>query len=58
MDEKTRKEIALFRFGIIAPVLNGNVTAQKKYFRQIAQKEHDVPKMGKSGTSQEPSRFG
>ena len=47
MDEKTRKEIALFRFGIIAPVLNGNVTAQKKYFRQIAQKEHDVPKMGK-----------
>ena len=47
MDEKTRKEIALFRFGLIAPVINGNVTAQMKYFRQLAQKEHNVPLWGK-----------
>ncbi len=47
MDEKTRKEIALFRFGIIAPVLHGNEPAQMKYFRKIAQKQHDVPQWGK-----------
>jgi hypothetical protein len=47
MDEKTRKDIALFRFGLIAPVINGNVTAQMKYFRQLAQKEHNVPLWGK-----------
>ena len=43
IDEKTRKDIALFRFGLIAPVINGNVTAQMRYFRQLAQKEHNVP---------------
>lgn len=47
MDEKIKKEIALFRFGIIAPVLHGNVTAQSKYFRQMAQKQHEVPLWGK-----------
>lgn len=47
LDEDTRKKIALFRFAIIAPVLNGNITAQMRYFREIAQKEHDVPLWGK-----------
>ena len=47
MDEKTRKEIALFRFSIIAPVLHGNVRTQMKYFRQIAQKQHNVAHWGK-----------
>ena len=47
MDEKTRKEIALFRFGLIAPVLHGNVTAQIQYFREIAQRDHQVPLWGK-----------
>jgi transposase InsO family protein len=47
LDEKKRKEIALFKYGLIAPVLVGNVAVQMKYFRQMSQKEHDVPYLGK-----------
>lgn len=47
MDEQQRKEIALFRYSIIAPVLSGNVKGQMEYFRQTAKKEHDVPHCGK-----------
>lgn len=44
---KQRKEIALFRYGIIAPVLAGNVVGQMRYFRQAAQREYQVPHWGK-----------
>jgi len=47
MDEKTKKEIALFRYGLIAPVLHGNVAVQMNYFRQMAQKDFEVPRQGK-----------
>jgi transposase InsO family protein len=47
MNERQRKEIALFRYGIIAPVLAGNVTGQMSYFRQAAQREYEVPHWGK-----------
>jgi transposase InsO family protein len=47
MDDKKRHDIALFRYGIIAPVLDGNVAQQMKYFRQVAAKEYDVPHWGK-----------
>ena len=47
MDKKKRENIALFKYGIIAPVLVGNVVSQIKYFREMAQKEHDVPHLGK-----------
>jgi len=47
MNEKKKKEIALFKYGLIAPVLVGNVRVQMKYFKQMAQKEHDVPHLGK-----------
>ncbi|MCU0288806.1 MAG: DDE-type integrase/transposase/recombinase, partial [Acidobacteria bacterium] len=34
MNEKQRKQVALFRYSIIAPVLSGNVIGQNKYFRK------------------------
>lgn len=46
MDENKRKAIAIFKYGLIAPVLSGNVKVQMEYFRQIARKEYDVPCMG------------
>lgn len=47
MNEKQRKDIALFRYSIIAPVLSGNVVGQNKYFREAAQKEYEVPHWGR-----------
>jgi transposase InsO family protein len=47
MDDKKKKEIALFRYGLIAPVLTGNVNVHMKYFRELSQKEHEVPHCGK-----------
>jgi hypothetical protein len=32
MDEKTREQIALFRYGLIAPIISGQVASQKDYF--------------------------
>jgi len=46
MDEKTREKVALFRFGLISPVINGQVKNQKEYFAQIATKTHNVPHYG------------
>jgi len=46
MDKKHRENIALFKFGIIAPVLNGNTKSQMKYFREVALKKYDVPYQG------------
>jgi transposase InsO family protein len=45
MNEKTREEIALFRYGLIAPLLNGHVE-QKEYFQQLERKIHQVPYYG------------
>ena len=47
MEEKKRRDIALFRYGIIAPVLHGNVAQQTRYFRQVADRDYDVPHWGK-----------
>lgn len=46
-NEKKKKEIALFRYSLISPVLVGNVTIQTDYFKEMAQKQHDVPYLGK-----------
>jgi hypothetical protein len=43
MNEKEEK-IALFRYGIIAPVIHGN--GQAEHFRTMALKHFDVPGMG------------
>lgn len=39
--------IAVFKYGIIAHVLHDKSIQQKKYFRQMAEKEFDVPFLGK-----------
>lgn len=46
MDESTREKIALFRFSIIAPVLNGQVPCQSRHFEEAAQKSHEIPHYG------------
>jgi transposase InsO family protein len=47
MDEKTKEKIALFRYGIVAPVVNNSVSNKMEYLRQMADKEHDVPYWGR-----------
>ena len=46
MDDDKRNAIAIFKYGLIAPVLSGNVKVQMEYFRQIAKKEYNVPFIG------------
>jgi len=48
MKEKDKEiQIAVFKYGIIAPVLNDKSIQQKKYFLKMAQNEYDMPYMGK-----------
>lgn len=46
MQEKDRENIALFRYGLIAPLLNGQVTSRKDYLAEIASLVHQVPYWG------------
>lgn len=46
MTEKDRENIALFRYGLIAPILNGQVNSQKDYLAEICSKIHQVPYYG------------
>jgi transposase InsO family protein len=46
MDEKTREQIALFRYGLIAPIISGQVASQKDYLAQVAGVVHQVPCYG------------
>lgn len=46
MDEKKCESIALFRYGIIAPVLHESIRSQASYFRDMAEKQFDVPGIG------------
>lgn len=51
MDEdKKRTDIALFRYALIAPVIQQNVSRQAEYFRGLSGKTHEVPHVG-------PKRF-
>ena len=45
MNEKTREDIALFRYGLIAPLLNGQMEP-KEYFEQLEGKVHQIPYYG------------
>jgi hypothetical protein len=47
MDEDRRKQIALFKYSLIAPLISGNINLQMQYFRQAAKKEYDVPYIGR-----------
>lgn len=44
---KNKEDMALFRYGIIAPVIHENVKNQAQYFRDISEKEFDVPGIGR-----------
>ena len=41
------EQIALFRYGIIAPILHDSAKSQTRYFKQLAQKVFDVPVYGR-----------
>lgn len=45
MDEKTRESIALFRYGLISPLLNGQRDA-KSYLEEESNKIHTIPYWG------------
>ena len=53
-EEKKKTDIALFRYALIAPVLQENVSVQAEYFREVSRKHYDVPHLGqkrfKAGT--------
>ena len=46
MDEKAKKAIALKKFSIIGPVLNGQVPNNAEYFRNVASSPIDMPHYG------------
>ncbi len=46
MSDKKSEDIALFKYGIIAPILNDTGKRQAKYFKQMAEKVHEVPSLG------------
>ena len=46
MKKKKRQAVALFRYGVIAPVLHAAAGTQSQYFGRMAQKELDVPGLG------------
>lgn len=46
IDDKTREAIALKKFSLISPVLNGQVENQKKYFSEICTNPIDMPFYG------------
>jgi putative transposase len=46
MDDKTRNAIALKKFSIISPILNGQVSNNAEYFRQVASKPIEMPYYG------------
>ena len=47
MDKNTKTELALFRFSLIAPLVNGSCEkSQKEYLEEICAKRYDVPGLG------------
>ena len=36
-------KIAIFKYGIIAPIINDNGINQKRYFEKAAEREYDMP---------------
>jgi putative transposase len=46
MTDNDREKIALFRFSLISPILNGQVVNQKEYLAEVTAKVHDVPYYG------------
>ena len=46
LDNEKREQIALKRFSLISPVLNGQVNNQKEYFAEVTSKAIDIPYYG------------
>lgn len=46
LDEREREKIALKKFALIAPVLNGQVSNQQEYFRKLAASAIEMPHYG------------
>ncbi|MGI6488125.1 MAG: DDE-type integrase/transposase/recombinase [Syntrophothermaceae bacterium] len=46
LDNEKREQIALKRFSLISPVLNGQVDNQKEYFAEVTSKAIDMPYYG------------
>ncbi|MCL6558089.1 MAG: DDE-type integrase/transposase/recombinase [Firmicutes bacterium] len=46
MDSKTRDEVALFKFSLIAPLLNGTASSTKEYLETVCARKHQVPGTG------------
>ena len=55
MNDKLREAIAVFRYGVIAPVLHRNGQGQTAYFRELAQSPLPVP--GGAGSRRYTMRF-
>lgn len=47
MNKKQAEQVAIFRYGVIAPALHMSKGERKKYFKGIAGKEFDIPNYGK-----------
>lgn len=56
MDEKEREKVALFRFGLIAPILQGQVTNIREYLAEVADRVHQVPHYGPEGVRSQNHR--
>jgi hypothetical protein len=46
VEEKEREQVALFRYGLIAPILQGAVQVRATYIAQVAARMHEVPGQG------------
>lgn len=46
MNDEARKQVGLFRFKLISPVLAEPSRVQNEYFRRMAEQEHNVPHIG------------
>lgn len=47
LTEETKMEVALFRFGLIAPILNNQAQDVTAYLETVSSQVHDVPHYGK-----------
>jgi len=47
LTNEDREQIALFRYGLIAPLLNGQVASNQDYLAEICGKVQDVPYYGR-----------
>ncbi|MGV8150036.1 MAG: helix-turn-helix domain-containing protein [Alkaliphilus sp.] len=46
LDENTRNAVALKRFSLISPVLNGQVTNNREYYAEVSEGSIDMPYYG------------